>query len=54
MTGKQISYLMRVNNVTIRALARKMAITLKRVRHVRQHGLTSPHFIRDWTEAIIT
>ena len=52
MTDKQIRHLMQTNNVTIRSLAPRMDITIKRVRQVRKHGLTDPHFIRDWFEAI--
>ena len=50
--GKTIRHLMRTNHVTIRQLATKMDITIKRVRHVRQHGTSCPHAARDWIEAI--
>ena len=52
MNGKTIRRAMRVYKITIRELAARMDITIKRVRHVRKHGLTEPLFIRDWFEAI--
>ncbi len=52
MTGNDIRYLMRINKVTIRRLAAKMDITLKRIRYVREHGTENPHITRDWVEAI--
>ena len=52
MNGNHIRWLMRVNKLTIRALAAHMDITIKRVRHVRKHGVVEPHMIRDWIEAI--
>ena len=52
MNGNHIRWLMRTHKVTIRALTAQMGITIKRVRHVRQHGLAEPHVIRDWIEGI--
>ncbi len=52
LTSAQVRYLMRTNKVTIRALAARMDITLKRVRHVREHGTESPAISQDWVEAI--
>ena len=52
MTAKQIRHLMQPNNVPIRSLAARMDITIKRVRHVRKHGLAEPHVVRDWLQAI--
>lgn len=52
MSGKGICRLMRANHITIRQLAEKMGITLKRVREVRAAGLTDPAYVRDWREAI--
>ena len=52
MNGNHIRRIMRVHKVTIRELAARMDITIKRVRHVRQHGLAENHVIRDWIEAI--
>jgi len=42
---------MRKHKVTIRALAKKMQITIKRVREVREKGLRGPS-VRDWMEHI--
>ena len=52
MTDQQIRQLMRKKNVTIRDLAARMDITIKRVRHVRKYALSEPNFIRDWLQAI--
>ena len=52
MNGKQIQRLMRASRVTIRRLAARMDITMKRVRYVRKHGLLQAHVIRDWIEGI--
>jgi len=42
---------MRKHKVTIRALAKQMQITMKRVRKLREKGLRGPA-IRDWMEHI--
>ncbi len=52
MTGNDIRCLMRINKVTIRQLATKMDITLKRIRHVRKHGTETHCITQDWMEAI--
>jgi hypothetical protein len=56
LTGKQICRLMRKHHVTIKALSKRMGITMKRIRHVRTNGLTdSPnpyHYSWNWIEAI--
>lgn len=52
MTGTQIKSLMRKNHITIRDLASRMQITMKRVRIVRERGITNGNVIRDWVEAI--
>ena len=52
MIGKEICRLMRVNEVTIRGLSARMGITQKRIREVREHGLTDPYAIRDWVQGI--
>ena len=52
ITGRQIVSLMRKHRVTIRELARRMQITLKRIRQVREKGLDDPGFARDWIEHI--
>lgn len=43
---------MRRHRVTIRGLAGRMNVTLKRVRFVRANGVSGEAFVRDWTEAI--
>ncbi|MGH8567424.1 MAG: hypothetical protein ACREXU_05245 [Gammaproteobacteria bacterium] len=52
LTGAQIARLMRCHHVTIKALARRMNITQKRVRHVRTHGVSGYELVRDWYEGI--
>ena len=52
MTGTQLVRLMRTHRVTIRELKRRTSITLKRIRKVRETGLTDAATIRDWIQAI--
>lgn len=52
LTGARIRGLMRINALTIREIAKQMNITLVRVRHVRENGVTGNCFCRDWYEAI--
>lgn len=52
ITGKEIARLMRVHRVKIRELSLRMGITMKRIREVRDAGLSDPLSIRDWIEAI--
>ncbi len=52
MTGKEIVKLMRVNKVTIRELAKRMNITLIRIRFVRDNGIKCPLAKRDWIQGI--
>jgi hypothetical protein len=51
-TGKHICTLMRRHRLTIAALAQRMGISQTRVRQVRAQGLTCPHYLRDWIEAV--
>ena len=51
LTGKQICQLMRKHNVTIKELSKRMQITMKRVRFVRETGLVFP-FSLDWQQMI--
>jgi hypothetical protein len=44
---------MRHHRVTSRALAQRMQIPMRRIRWVRQHGLTCPLAVRDWKEAVM-
>jgi len=52
MNGKQIINLMRINKITIRQLAARMGITIKRIREVRKSGITHLYTIRDWKQGI--
>lgn len=53
MSGHEIKKLMRYHGVTIRAISKKMNITMKRVRYVREHGVYEEYKVRDWVEAIM-
>lgn len=52
ITGREIVSLMRKHGVTIRELSRRMQVTQKRIRQVRETGLDHPDFARDWIEQI--
>lgn len=52
MTGKELCSLMRKHKVTIKELAKRTQITMKRIREVRAEGLKDEDAIRDWKEAI--
>lgn len=52
ITGRELTSLMRSNRITIRELSGRMQITQKRIREVREGGLTDLYAIRDWVEAI--
>jgi len=52
LTGAEVCAMMRRHRITIRELAMRMDITLKRVRHVRRYGITSGVVARDWCEGI--
>lgn len=52
LSGDNIRRLMRIHRMTIRALAVRMNITMKRVREVRLHGVTGECMSLDWYEAI--
>jgi hypothetical protein len=43
---------MRQHGVTIRALAKGMQITQKRVREVRTNGVRGQGFVQDWLDGI--
>ena len=53
MGGKELVRLMRKEHVTIRDLARRMQITQKRIREVRETGLVGRELIRDWIQGVI-
>lgn len=52
MSGKYLIRLMRVHKVTIRDLSKRTGITLKRIRQVREQGLTNLLAVRDWIEGV--
>src|ERR1039457_2595156 len=52
ISASNIRRLMRVHHMTIRALAARMNITMKRVREVRARGVTGDCMCQDWLEGI--
>lgn len=52
LTGARIRQLMRINALSIRQISERMSITMKRVREVRENGVTGNCYCRDWYEAI--
>lgn len=52
ISGSMICRLMRRHQVTIRVLAQRMNITMKRVREVREEGVEGHCMCLDWYEAI--
>ena len=52
LSGSTLGRLMRRHHVTIRLLAQRMDIPMKRVRTRRQFGIDDRHVARDWLEAI--
>ena len=50
--GREIARLMRRYRVTIRELSRRMQITQKRIRKIREIGLDNRNVIRDWIQGI--
>lgn len=52
MPGRFIVRLMRQHHVTIRDLAKRMRITMKRVREVRANGVCGPCMCLDWYQAL--
>ena len=52
LSAAEIKRLMRSHGKTIRGLAKSMGITMKRVRFVREHGVSGECFVVDWLEAI--
>jgi hypothetical protein len=53
LEGKELTRLMRIYRVTIRGLAETMDVTQKRVRQVRTHGVSGPHYRQDWIQGVI-
>ncbi len=52
LSSKEIKRLMRQHGLTIALLAAKMNLTQKRVRQVRDNGVTGYMAVCDWFEAI--
>jgi hypothetical protein len=52
LTGDEIVTLMRRHKMTIAMLAFRLGTSEKRVRNIREHGLTNALAVRDWIEAI--
>lgn len=52
LDGTDVCRLMRVHKVTIRELAKRMQITMKRIRQIREIGLSDRPTIRDWVQGI--
>ncbi len=52
LTGQTLCRLMRRHQVTIRCLAQRLDLPMKRVRRRRQEGIADCHVARDWIEAI--
>ncbi len=52
LTSKEIQSLMRQHRKTISGLALQWGLTQKRVRHVRNNGVSGEAFVRDWLEII--
>lgn len=52
LTGKEVASLMRRNKVTIKVLSERLGISMKRIRTIRQIGLSEPLALRDWIQSI--
>ena len=52
LTGKKVTSLMRKHKMTIEQLAFRLGTSMKRVRQIRESGLTDPLAVRDWIQAI--
>lgn len=52
ISGEGIKRLMRRHRITIRDLAQRMNITMKRVRDVRKDGVEGRCMCLDWVEGI--
>lgn len=52
LDGADVRRLMRVHKVTIRELAKRMQITMRRIRQIREIGLRDRPTIRDWVQGI--
>lgn len=52
LSGNNLKKLMRSHKVTIRDLKASTGISMKRIREVRESGLTDCNAARDWVQAI--
>ena len=52
LSAETIQNLMRKHHKTIRGIAQDWNLTLKRVRHVRLHGVEGDVFVMDWLEIL--
>ena len=52
LSAQTIQHLMRKHHKTIRGIAQDWNLTLKRVRHVRLHGVEGEVFVMDWLEIL--
>ena len=52
LEGADVRRLMRIHKVTIRELSKRMQITMKRIRAIREIGLNDRPTIRDWVQGI--
>ena len=52
LSAQTIRHLMRKHHKTIRGIAQEWNLTLKRVRHVRLHGVEGEVFVMDWLEIL--
>ena len=54
LSATTVRRLMRANRKTIRGLATRWNLTMKRVRQVRHQGVKGEPFVRDWLEMLTT
>ena len=52
LTGKRVTSLMRKHKMTIEQLAFRLGTSMKRVRQIRESGVTDPLTVRDYIQAI--
>lgn len=52
LSAETIQHLMRKHHKTIRGIAKEWNLTMKRVRHVRLHGVQGDVFVMDWLEIL--
>jgi hypothetical protein len=52
VTGAYLKRLMRGWHVTIRELSKRLGVSMKRIREVRETGLNDLTTVRDWIQAV--